>query len=148
MREFVLTQEQWIDRPLRDVFTFFADARNLERITPPWLKFRILTPPPIIMREGALIDYRISLRGIPLRWRSEITAWNPPFEFVDEQRRGPYRYWIHRHSFAERDGATCVSDHVRYGVPGGRIIHRLFVLPDLERVFAYRKRRLDAVLQA
>ena len=119
MRTFELTSELMLPRPPAEVFPFFADARNLERLTPPWLRFEVLTPGTIEMRPGATIDYRLRLRGVPIRWRSEITAWEPPFRFVDEQRRGPYRLWIHEHRFDERDGRTVASDHVRYAVGVG-----------------------------
>jgi ligand-binding SRPBCC domain-containing protein len=145
-REFKLERDQLIERPLPEVFSFFADARNLAVITPPWLNFEIRSNQPIEMAAGTVIDYRLALRGVPLRWRSEITVWDPPVRFVDEQRRGPYRYWIHEHTF-EADGAgrTIVGDRVRYAVPGGSLVHRLFVEPDLERVFAYRAGKLDAI---
>lgn len=103
----------------------------------------MLTPQPIAMRPAAVIEYRLRLRGLPVRWRSEITAWEPPFRFVDEQRRGPYRLWIHEHRFEEREGRTLVSDRVRYAVPGGPLlegsVNRLFVRPDLDRIFAFRR---------
>jgi ligand-binding SRPBCC domain-containing protein len=133
-----LTRSLDVPRPIEDVFAFFGDASNLERLTPPFLRFKILTPTPIAMRPGALIDYRISLRGLPMRWRSEITVWRPPFEFVDEQRRGPYRTWIHRHTFTEIPGGTRVVDDVEYAVPGGALAHTLFVKRDLARIFDYR----------
>ena len=140
MRTFELTSAVMLPRPPGDVFPFFADAGNLERLTPPWLRFEVLTPGPIEMRRSAAIDYRLRLRGVPVRWRSEITAWEPPFRFVDEQRRGPYRLWIHEHRFEERAGHTTLArDHVRYAVPGGRVVDRLLVRPDLERVFEYRR---------
>ncbi len=104
MRTFELTREVLLPRPLAEVFPFFADARNLERLTPPWLRFEVLTPGRIEMRRGTTIDYRLRLRGVPVRWRSEITAWEPPVRFVDEQRRGPYRLWVHEHRFEERAG--------------------------------------------
>ena len=131
-----------IPRPLDEVFPFFADARNLERITPPHLRFRILTPEPIEMHEGLLIDYRISLRGIPMRWRSEITAWEPPHRFVDEQRRGPYARWIHEHRFEARGDVTIATDTVDYDVRGPGLLHALLVRPDLERIFRYRAQTL------
>lgn len=133
--------------PLREVFAFFADARNLEVLTPAWLRFRVMTEPPPAMAAGARIDYRLRLRGVPVRWQSEITVWEPPFRFVDEQRRGPCRVWIHEHRFAverSRGGAEVVvaSDQVDYAVPGGRLANRLLVARDLRRIFAYRCERL------
>lgn len=97
------------------------------------------------MRAGLRIDYRLRLRGLPLRWQSEITAWEPPCRFVDEQRRGPYRAWIHEHTFAERDGGTLAQDVVRYGVIGGRLVNTLFVRRDVERIFHYRQKKLREV---
>ena len=145
MRITELRSEQWISRPLREVFDFFSDARNLERITPPLLRFKVLTPEPIEMRKGLLIDYRLRVRGLPVRWRSEITAWEPPQRFVDEQRRGPYRMWWHEHAFEERDGGTLCRDVVRYSVPGGRLVQRLFVDPDVKKIFAYRSEKLAEI---
>lgn len=139
---YLLTSSLFVRRPRAEVFDFFADARNLEFITPPWLKFNVLTPTPIAMRVGALIDYKLKVRGFPMRWQSEITAWEPPHRFIDEQRRGPYRLWIHEHTFVEQDGGTLVSDRVEYAVPGGAIVRRLFVAPDLEKIFAFRRERL------
>ena len=133
-----LSRSLVVPKPIDEVFEFFGDARNLERLTPGFLNFKILTPQPIVMRPGAMIDYRISLRGLPMRWRSEITEWNPPYSFVDEQRKGPYKKWVHRHTFAEEDGGTRVSDHVEYDVIGGALVHALFVKKDLERIFNYR----------
>ena len=112
----------FLDYPIDEVFRFFQDAHNLEALTPDFLKFEVLTPKPIEMRTGALIDYRIRLRGIPLRWRTEITDWNPPHSFVDQQLRGPYRQWHHTHEFVEQDGGTLCTDRVRYRVLGGALI--------------------------
>jgi ligand-binding SRPBCC domain-containing protein len=141
-----LRTEILLPRPVEEVFAFFSDARNLGRITPPWLRFGIASADDLAMREGLLIDYRIRLYGIPLRWRSEITAWDPPHRFVDEQHIGPYRTWIHEHTFAaERDG-TRVRDHVRYLPRGGGLVHHWFVRPSLERVFSYRTRVLLEIL--
>ena len=128
----------WLPLPIASVFSFFADAENLERLTPPRLRFHILTPRPIAMRVGSRIDYRLRLHGLPFRWQSEITAWDPPRRFVDEQRRGPYKTWIHEHAFTERDGGTEVCDRVRYAVPGGWLIDRLAVRRDVKAIFAYR----------
>jgi ligand-binding SRPBCC domain-containing protein len=135
----IFEASQKIERPIDEVFAFFSKPENLERITPPWVGFRILTPPPIDLREGALIDYRIRLKGIPIRWRTEITTWNPPHGFVDTQLRGPYRRWVHTHTFREVDDGTLVGDHVDYAVPGGALIDRLFVRRDVDRIFAYRE---------
>ena len=142
MKTRLLETEVWLPQPLDAVFAFFADARNLVTLTPPWLKFSILTPPPIEMKTGALIDYRLRLRGIPIRWQSEITAWDPPRRFVDEQRRGPYRQWIHEHTFEERHGGTLARDRLQYAVPGGSLVNLLFVARDLDRVFEFRKETL------
>ena len=133
-----LSRSLLVPRPIDEVFAFFGNAANLERLTPPFLKFRILTPAPIVMRPGTLIDYRISLHGLPMRWRSEITEWRPPYSFVDEQRRGPYKSWVHRHTFSEDAGGTLVGDDVRYEVMGGALVHTLLVKGQLEKIFNYR----------
>ncbi len=142
MREFVFQQSQFINAPIERVFAFFSDARNLSVITPDWLDFQVRTPQPITMATGVLIDYRLSIRGLPLKWRSEITRWDPPNGFVDEQRKGPYTYWIHEHSFAAETGGTRVGDRVRYAVPGGVLVQRLFVARDIEKIFSFRKQKL------
>ena len=116
---YLLQREQWISRPIEDVFAFFSDAGNLEAITPNWLGFQILTPRPIVMRPGALIAYRLRWHGLALRWLTEIQRWNPPTEFVDVQVHGPYRLWHHTHSFEPRDGRTLIRDVVRYELPFG-----------------------------
>lgn len=134
--------ELWLPVPPETVFPFFADAANLDAITPPWLHFHILTPTPIVMREGTLIDYRLRVRGFPLRWRTRIHAWQPPHRFVDEQARGPYRLWVHEHTFEPRDGGTLARDSVRYAVPFDRLLHGWFVRPDIERIFRFRAERL------
>jgi ligand-binding SRPBCC domain-containing protein len=144
-----LFSELWLPLPPEDVFPFFAEARNLEQITPPWLSFHVLAQHPPEMGAGTVIDYRLRLHGIPLRWRSEITVWEPPRRFVDVQRRGPYRLWEHEHLFLPKDGGTLVQDRVRYAVPGGSLlaplVDRLLVRPDLERIFAYRRQRLKEI---
>jgi ligand-binding SRPBCC domain-containing protein len=142
MRTHELEWRLWLPRPRPEVFSFFSDARNLRLLTPPWIGFEMLTPEPIELREGAALDYRLRLYGVPLRWRSVITAWDPPRSFVDEQGRGPYRYWQHTHVFAEERGGTSCVDRVRYAVFGGAIIGRLVVRRDLERLFAYRRQKL------
>jgi ligand-binding SRPBCC domain-containing protein len=137
-----LTAVQRFAQSREELFPFFADAGNLEAITPPQLHFRILTPQPIAMATGTLIDYRLRLHGAPIRWRTRIAAWEPPHRFVDEQIRGPYRLWHHEHTFEERDGQTVMTDSVDYRSIGGRLVHRLFIARDLESIFAYRMKVL------
>lgn len=139
---FLLEASQWLPQPLDRVFPFFADALNLEKLTPPLLSFQVITPTPIAMATGTLIDYRLRLHGIPLRWRSEIRAWEPPHRFVDFQLRGPYSFWHHEHLFEAKDGGTLVRDRVHYKLFGGALIERLFVRPDLRRIFTYRQQIL------
>jgi ligand-binding SRPBCC domain-containing protein len=148
MKTHHLKSELWLPRPRDQVFQFFADPRNLERITPPWLSFEILTPPEIEITQGTLLDYRLKLRGIPLRWRSEITIWEPPRRFVDRQTQGPYSLWVHEHRFTDEDSGTIVGDHVEYAVLGGRLIQEYLVAPDLERIFNYRRQALKELLNA
>jgi hypothetical protein len=142
MKEFTFHTELWLPCRRDEVFPFFAEARNLEAITPPWLNFEVLTPGHVAMRAGALIDYRIRVHGIPIRWRTEIAEWNPPHRFVDVQRRGPYTLWHHTHIFEERDGGTLCVDDVRYRPRGGVLMNRLFVRRDVESIFAFRTERL------
>jgi len=142
MRTFTLETSLWLPQPVDRVFSFFADAANLERLTPPWLRFRVLTPLPITMAAGTRIDYRLRYRGIPLRWRTEIQAWEPPRRFVDCQVKGPYRRWVHEHVFVEQDGGTLATDYVEYALLGGALTNALFVGRDLERIFAYRRQRM------
>ena len=130
--------ELWLPVPPEALFPFFSDAANLDAITPPWVSFRIVTPRPITMRAGALIDYRLRVHGIPLRWRTRINLWEPPNRFVDEQIRGPYRVWIHEHTFEGRDGGTVVRDQVQYAVPLDPIVYPLFVRRDIGRIFQFR----------
>ncbi len=142
----IFTTALWLPLKPAEIFPFFADAANLEAITPPWVSFHTLTPSPIEMRVGALIDYQLKIHGIPVKWRTHIKAWEPPYRFVDEQIRGPYRKWIHEHTFVEKDGGTLCSDRVEYAVPGGWLIDKLFVRSDVEKIFAYRRERLEALL--
>ena len=147
---FALLTRQRLPIPPEQMFPFFADAHNLERITPPFLRFRVLTPPPIAMVEGTLIEYRLRLHGLPIRWLTRIAVWEPPHRFVDEQLQGPYRLWRHEHTF-EPDGAggTLARDHVEYQIRGGEalgsVANRLLVARDLERIFSYRACTLSLV---
>jgi ligand-binding SRPBCC domain-containing protein len=137
-----LVREQALDLDIEAVFGFFADAHNLEWLTPTWLRFQVLSPAPLTLREGSIIDYRLRLHGLPVRWRSEIEDWRPPRRFVDLQVRGPYRFWRHTHTFERLGRGTLVRDEVEYAVPGGRVVERWLVRPDLERIFDYRAHRL------
>ena len=134
--------ELWLPLPPEALFPFFSDAGNLEQITPPWLHFRVLTPKPIEMKAGALIDYRLKVHGLPMKWRTRITCWDPPHRFEDEQLRGPYRKWVHEHTFEERDGGTVVRDRVEYATPFDWLVHGILVRPDIERIFDYRTKAL------
>ena len=144
--DFVFSTSQWVPTSPDDTFAFFADARNLERITPPFLRFRIITPTPIQMRAGTVIDYRLRLRAFPIRWRTEITAWDPPRSFTDVQLRGPYRKWVHRHDFRAENGGTRLDDTVTYAVPGGPLVDLWIVRPELDRIFEYRRRVIVQLL--
>ena len=141
-RGYRLRAECVVPRPLAEVFDFFSAAANLEQLTPPLVQFHVVTPQPIVMRQGLLIDYKLRIHGLPIKWQSEITAWEPQRRFVDEQRRGPYKFWRHEHLFEPCDGGTRVIDNVHYGVPGGRLIHWLAVGRDVRRIFAYRQEML------
>jgi len=143
----LLRDQIWLPYRREDVFAFFSDAHNLERLTPEWLNFQILSSLDEGIREGSLIDYKLRLRGVPIRWQTEISVWEPSSRFVDEMRRGPYREWIHEHRFEERDDGTLMTDEVRYAVPGGGLVHRLLVRPDLERIFRYRREQLQLALR-
>jgi ligand-binding SRPBCC domain-containing protein len=148
---FVLERLQRVARPLADVFDFFARAENLEAITPPFLHFAFLTALPIEMKVGALIDYRIRLYGVPMRWRTRIDVWEPGERFVDTQLRGPYRLWRHLHEFrALGPDATEVKDRVEYELPFGplgRLVHAAFVRATLARIFDHRRERVAALLE-
>jgi ligand-binding SRPBCC domain-containing protein len=131
--------------PLAAAFGFFADAWNLERLTPPWLNFRIRTPRPLEMREGAILDYRIRLHGVPIPWRTRIDVWEPGVRFVDRQVSGPYRWWRHEHRFEAVDGGTRVVDHVEY-LPRVAWLSQRLVRRDVERIFDYRTQALQREL--
>lgn len=149
MAEFILKRELALNLPRAEVFDFFADAGNLERITPPELNFHIVTSQPIDIRKGALIDYKLKMRGFPVTWRTGISVWNPPFEFVDQQLKGPYKQWIHHHTFTEMDAnKTLIEDEVRYRLPLeplGDIAH-FFVRRELDYIFDYRQKVVAEIL--
>ncbi|MFO1023355.1 MAG: SRPBCC family protein [Planctomycetales bacterium] len=136
---YLLETDLWLPHPPEIVFAFFSVAFNLEGITPAWLRFHVLTPRPIEMHTGTLLDYRLRLHGLPIRWRTRIAHWNPPWSFVDEQLRGPYRLWYHEHQFEAADGGTRILDRVTYIPRGGSLLHRWLVKPDLERIFTFRQ---------
>jgi ligand-binding SRPBCC domain-containing protein len=140
VREF--KSELWLRETPEKLFLFFSDAANLDAITPPWLCFQTVTPSPIEIKAGALIDYRLRVHGLPLRWRTRISVWEPSRRFVDEQMRGPYRQWTHEHTFEARAGGTLLRDHVRYAVPMDFLLHRWLVRPDVERIFEFRSEAL------
>ncbi len=143
-----LRTRQELPLPIDEVFAFFADAGNLERITPPELNFRILTPLPLAVAQGTFIDYRLRLFGIPFSWKTEITSWEPPHRFVDEQRRGPYRQWIHRHRFSAVAGGTLMEDEVLYRLPFSPLGDLALPLIRLQlgRIFNYRKEAIRCIL--
>ncbi|HEY1509204.1 MAG TPA: SRPBCC family protein [Solirubrobacteraceae bacterium] len=137
-----LEREQLIDASSDEVFAFYSHARNLEALTPPWLRFEVLTPEPIEMRPGTLIEYRLRLHGLRLRWVSRIEEWEPGRRFVDRQLRGPYRLWRHLHEFDARPEGTLVRDTVDYALalgPFGDLADAAFVRRDLDRIFDFRR---------
>ena len=138
----------WLPRLRTEVFQFFSDAKNLQKITPPWLDFRVvgMTTPQI--GQGTKIDYRLKIRGLPVKWQSEIIVWDPPYRFVDRQVRGPYAAWNHEHRFEERDGGTECTDTIEYFPPGGIVaplIDRLFVARDVRQIFEFRREQLASI---
>lgn len=146
-----LEREQVVAAAPDAVFDFFSRARNLETLTPPWLRFEVLTPEPIKMAKGTRIEYRLRLHGVPLRWVSRIEEWQPGRSFVDRQVRGPYRLWHHRHEFVAHEGGTLVRDAVHYSLPLGplgALAHTAFVARDLTAVFEYRRQQIDHLASA
>jgi len=151
MAEHILERRQVIKRPRREVFDFFADAGNLEKITPPELNFKIISPQPIDIRKGAFIDYQLKLRGIPITWKTEITQWNPPHDFVDTALKSPYKQWIHLHRFTtgENNGETIMEDVVRYRLPlepFGDLAH-WYVKKELKYIFDYRYKVIEEIFR-
>ena len=143
-----LRARAWVAAMPTELFAFFSEADNLQRLTPARLQFRVTTPSPVVMQDGTQIDYRLKVYGIPLRWKSEIRDWDPPREFVDVQLHGPYRYWHHRHRFEPSDDGTVVIDEVDYSPPGGRIVDRMLVRRELRTSFTYRMEQLAELFPA
>jgi uncharacterized protein len=148
MQTQTLQREQWLPRPLAEVFEFFCEARNLDRITPPWLRFRVLRQTGYEISAGTLIHYKLAWHGMPVGWTSRIEEWRPPFRFVDVQLKGPYRLWHHTHNFEPLNGGTLISDSVRYAVPYGLLgefCAGWLVRRDVEEIFDYRSRAIAAI---
>lgn len=146
-----LARSQYIERPVDVVFDFFSQPRNLERITPPWLRFELTRSGTSAIGVGTLIDYRLHVHGVPIAWTSRIEEWEPDRGFVDRQLRGPYALWHHRHTFQAQGTGTIVADEVHYAVPLGRLgelAHPLFVARDLRRIFAFRQDAVQRLLVA
>jgi ligand-binding SRPBCC domain-containing protein len=144
-----LSRTQLVRKPLDEVFAFFSDAANLEALTPAFLRFRILTPMPVEMRAGARLDYQLSLFGVPVRWRTRITDWQPCWRFVDEQESGPYAVWRHTHEFEARGNSTLVRDVVDYSEPLGplgAVAHLLLVRRTVDRIFDFRRAAIGRLL--
>ena len=149
MKTYNIKFEQFIDLPINDVFNFFSKPENLSLITPPRLKFDILTPSPIEMKEGQLIDYSLTIMYfIKLRWRTLITDYEKPYRFVDQQIKGPYSLWHHTHKFEEKDGGTLIHDNVTYAIPFGiigQLIHIIYIKYDIHHIFEYRHKILNEI---
>jgi ligand-binding SRPBCC domain-containing protein len=145
-----LERIQIVRRPIVETFRFFADPHNLQRLTPAFLQFKFLEPPPEVMHPGTAIDYQIRLYGVPVHWRTRIEIVEPPTKFVDVQEKGPYALWRHSHTFKDvGDGATEVRDRVEYAMPLGplgEIAYHLFVARSLAQIFEYRERELAAIM--
>ncbi len=142
----ILVKETVINRPLKEVFDFFSNAENLNKITPPDMQFQIITSLPINIQKGTLIDYKIKVNGIPFKWKTLISTWEPPHRFVDEQLKGPYNTWIHEHTFEERDGKTYMKDVVKFKSPGWilePLINALFIEKKVKGIFEYREKMLN-----
>lgn len=139
-----------IPAPLEEVFGFFSRAENLQKLTPKHLHFQILTPLPIEMKPGAIIEYRLRLFGISFRWQTEITVWEEGVRFVDVQKKGPYRLWEHEHRFSAQGDSTLMEDHLRYSISGGPLepaIHAIFVRKQIESIFSFRNSAIERVFR-
>ncbi|MEO5970841.1 MAG: DUF1731 domain-containing protein, partial [Bdellovibrionia bacterium] len=141
--------QSWISKPIEEVFEFFASASNLEAITPPWLKFKVLSQSTSNLQKGTLIKYGLKLHGLPMKWKTEISQWNPPLNFVDTQLQGPYNFWQHTHSFRSLNGGTLIEDRILYRLPMGIVGGLLagpFVKNDIKQIFAYRSKKIFEAL--
>ena len=149
MKLYTLNKEQVISKNISEVFDFFSKPENLSTITPPKMNFHILTPSPINMKKGALIDYTINIMFIPIRWRTLITKYDPPYSFIDQQIKGPYSRWHHTHTFTKiNENETLIKDTVLYSVPLGfigRIVHWIYIERDLKKIFSYRKKKINEI---
>ena len=151
MTPYILRAEQYVPRPLAEVFAFFSKAENLEQLTPPWLHFQILTVDPTPVQKGTLIRYALRWRIFPIRWTTEITDWEPPHRFVDLQLKGPYKLWHHEHRFISEGDGTRITDEVQYMLPFGilgSIAHAVKVKRDVETIFAYRTNAVNRLFGA
>ena|SRR5579863_2895006 len=150
MRTYILERKQWLPRPIVEVFTFFSRPENLQVITPPWLDFRMVKTPETL-QAGSLIRYRLRWRGLPIRWTTEISEWNPPHGFVDREVAGPYALWNHEHMFSPDNGGTMMHDRVSYALPFawfGQVAHGMLVKRDVERIFDFRAETMRRLFPA
>jgi ligand-binding SRPBCC domain-containing protein len=144
-----LHRELWIPRPVESVFDFFSRAENLGRITPEWLNFQMLTPAEVEMKAGTVLDYRLRVHGIPVRWRTRIVEWDPPYRFVEVQERGPYKLWRHTHRFVRSGDGTTITDDVEYALPFGilgALVNWLQVRRDVKQIFDHRNQQIHWIL--
>ena len=152
VKEFFLERSVVVNKSLDEVYAFFSNPANLQELTPPWVDFNIVGSSTLDVEAGTTIDYKLRVRGLPIKWRSLISEWDPPSSFVDEQVKGPYRMWHHTHTFEEVEGGVKVGDSVRYAVPGGPLfewfVEKLFVGPDVRKIFDYRMKRLAEIFEA
>jgi len=147
VKTYTIQRRQWVPRPLDEVFDFFSKAENLGRLTPPFLQFQI-TRSPTLMQVGARIEYKLRVHGVPVRWLTDIEKWAPPHEFVDVQRKGPYKLWHHTHRFWSENSGTWIEDTVRYALPFGvlcRIVNALLVQRDVQQIFDFRQKAIQAL---
>jgi len=150
MNQLTLQKSQWINKPVSEVFAFFSEAQNLERITPPYLQFKILNTSTKGITKNTLIDYRLKLHGIPFHWKTRINDFIPNKMFIDEQLKGPYKKWVHTHSFKEKDGGTLIEDNVIYEIPGGIVgefLLKSYIKKDLEKIFTYRQEIIKEIFK-